>query len=84
MIIRKAGLDQSAGKASAESTNINNVIFQISIDNRKLYKKALYHAYERRQFTDLVVNRIIRSIHKYTGVTLCEKKDNNQKRVLKK
>ena len=66
------------------STNINNVIFQISIDNRKLYKKALYHAYERRQFTDLVVNRIIRSIHKYTGVTLCEKKDNNQKRVLKK
>ena len=64
--------------------NINDIIRKIARDNHKLYEKALDHVYERKQFTDLVVNRIIRIIRKSTGITLCEKKKGNQKRVLKK
>ena len=64
--------------------NINDIIRKIARDNHRLYEKVLDHVYERKQFTDLLVNRIIRIIHKSTGVTLCEKKKGNQKRVLKK
>ena len=67
-----------------KNDEIKKIIDDVAAKHPKIYRNALKYGYEKEFFISLIVDRFISVVYKKSGFTLCEKKDNNQKRVLKK